>query len=324
VAAFRLRLEAEKASVARIHVSADERYEIFLDGERLGRGPERGDAEHWHFETYEITLGAGSHVLVARVWAMGDKAPFAQMTVRPGWLLAAEGEWKDRLSTGTAAWETCPVGGYTFVTPEDAWGTGWNLDVDGASVPRDLEQGGGGSWAAAESMHQGGFANVRNETPRSHMLMPATLPPMMEEERHVGRIRLVSAPPSAETRGLPVRAADHLTAEADGWQALVRGTGAVTVPAGTRRRVLVDLEDYYCAYPEIGVSGGRGAVIRVRWEEGLYAADGKPDEWIRSRPKGNRNEVEGKIFIGVGAPSPRSGGRPGGTSRSWSRRRVSP
>ncbi|MEK7474626.1 MAG: alpha-L-rhamnosidase [Candidatus Coatesbacteria bacterium] len=300
VAAFRLRFDAAKASTARMHVSADERYELFVDGERVGRGPERGDAEHWFFETWDIPFSAGAHTIVARVWAMGDKAPFAQMTIRPGFLVAAEGEWQDQLSTGTAAWETCLVGGYTFVTPDDAWGTGWNIDLDGAKYPWGFERGDGQGWSPAVAMHQGGFANVRNETPRNHMLLPATLPPMMEVETTVGSIRLVSAPPPGETRGIPIRAADHLAGEAGGWERLIRGEASLTVPAKPRRRVLVDLGNYYCAYPELEVSGGRGASVRVRWEEGLYAAEGNPKGWIRGRHKGNRNEVEGKLFIGIG------------------------
>jgi len=317
VSAFRLRFTAEKASVARVHLSADERYELFVDGERAGRGPERGDAEHWFFETYEMPFGAGAHVIVARVWALGDKAPYAQMTVRPGFLLAAEGEWAEKLSTGTAAWETRLVGGYSFVTPEDAWGTGWNVVLDGSAYPWDFERGGGEDWTKAEAIHQGGFASVRNETPRNHMLFPASLPPMMETERAVGRVRLVSAPASAETRALPVRAKDHLAGEADGWQKLISGEASLTVPAKTRRRILVDLEDYYCAYPGLVTSGGRGSSVRVRWEEGLYAADGDPKGWVRGRPKGNRNEVEGKIFIGVGDIFRPDGGKNRTFSTLW-------
>jgi len=42
VAAFRRRFAVEKPSTIRVHVTADERYELFVDGERAGRGPERG------------------------------------------------------------------------------------------------------------------------------------------------------------------------------------------------------------------------------------------------------------------------------------------
>ena len=35
----------------RLRVSADERYELFLDGRRIGRGPERGTIEHWFYDS---------------------------------------------------------------------------------------------------------------------------------------------------------------------------------------------------------------------------------------------------------------------------------
>jgi hypothetical protein len=43
---FRRQFEAT-ASPIRIHVSADERFELFLDGQRIARGPDRSDVEHW-------------------------------------------------------------------------------------------------------------------------------------------------------------------------------------------------------------------------------------------------------------------------------------
>ena len=69
VAAYRRRFTLERAAEVRVHVSADERYELFLDGERVGRGPERGEPRRWRFETYDLPLAAGDHVLVARVWS---------------------------------------------------------------------------------------------------------------------------------------------------------------------------------------------------------------------------------------------------------------
>ena len=45
-------------------------------------------------------------MLLARVWSLGDQhAGIAQMSAHPGFLLAAEGEWTERLSTGRALWE---------------------------------------------------------------------------------------------------------------------------------------------------------------------------------------------------------------------------
>ncbi len=91
VAAFRCQFELETSEQVRLHVSADERYDLYLDGVWLSSGPERGAPEYWFYETYELILNAGPHCIVARVWAAGEQAAIAQMSVRPGFLCAAEG-----------------------------------------------------------------------------------------------------------------------------------------------------------------------------------------------------------------------------------------
>ncbi len=58
-------------SPKRIHVSADERFELFLDGQRIARGPDRSDVEHWAYATYELTLRPGAHKMEALVWSIG-------------------------------------------------------------------------------------------------------------------------------------------------------------------------------------------------------------------------------------------------------------
>jgi len=84
VSAYRCVFEAEAPAVVRIHVTADERYRLYLDGQPIGRGPERGDRRNWFFESYDLQLSPGSHCLHALVWALGELAPLAQFSVRPG------------------------------------------------------------------------------------------------------------------------------------------------------------------------------------------------------------------------------------------------
>ncbi|GAB4517642.1 MAG: hypothetical protein Kow0047_29340 [Anaerolineae bacterium] len=293
VAAYRLRFHLDEAVTARVHVTADERYELFLDGERIGRGSERGDANNWFYETYDLDLSAGEHVIVARVWSLGRMAPYAQMTVHPGFLFAPEDERLiPLLGSGVAPWEARTLPGYEFVDPRPAWGTGANLILHGQGMAWGFERGEGEGWEPAQTVMPGANGFIRNEFPPSHLLKPATLPPMLEVPRRVGRVRHVSAPDTADTRGIPVRQADHLADEAQAWQRLIEGV-PLTVPPHTRHRVLIDLDDYYCAYPEMTVSGGAGSTLRLLWAEALYEG---PD----SRSKGDRNAIEGKYFRGVG------------------------
>ena len=77
-----------------VHVSADNRYELFANGERVSSGPARGDLHHWRYETVDLAshLHPGRNVLAAVVWNFGVHAPQAQVTSQTGFLLEGEGE----------------------------------------------------------------------------------------------------------------------------------------------------------------------------------------------------------------------------------------
>jgi hypothetical protein len=309
VVAFRRRFTLGETHPVRLHVSADERYELFVDGERLGRGPERGDPNFWYFETYDIVLNPGAHTIVARVWALGEgKMPVAQFSCRPGaFLLAAEGDEGivAQLATGVADWEALPVPGYTFPHFICAWGTGYNAEIDGARYPWGLEMGACGGWQGAVALHDAEDALYRNDRIPRHGLRPAPLPAPLAEVRQIGTVRLVVAVDQETTASLPIRAIDNLAAEQTDWQNLLtpppspdEGDAsigplvAVTVPPHTRRRVLIDLDDYYCAYPELTLRGGAGATVRVHWQEALF-------EETKTWAKGNRDAIEGKFFTSI-------------------------
>ncbi len=122
VTAYRRLFSVNEDRTIRVHVSADERYELFLDGYRIDRGPERGTPDSWFFETYDLPLAKGPHSIVARVWSLGDLAPIAQLSIFPGFLLATDDEFLPLLATGVAPWEAKRLGGYSFHSPGHAFG----------------------------------------------------------------------------------------------------------------------------------------------------------------------------------------------------------
>jgi hypothetical protein len=309
VAAYKCEFSLDKAEEIRVHVSADERYELWLDGERVGRGSERGDADHWFFETYDLGLEAGNHIMVARVWSMGGEAasgaPYAQMSVYPGFILSPdEARWAAVLGTGVAAWQAKILGGYEFSHPIAAWGTGANLVVHGEEFSWGFERGAGEGWEAAQVLHAGCGPEQRNDFEPLHLMVPATLPPMLDRPWRSGTVRHVADVPGEYTgermtwnietitTPIPIRAADHQPEQVLAWGRLLAGDGAVTVPPRTRRRVIIDLEDYVCAYPQLTISGGAGGRVRIHWQESLY------EDAVKT-VKGNRDEIEGKIFTTV-------------------------
>lgn len=295
VAAYRLRFSLEQATAIRVHVSADERYELFLDGRRIGRGPEQGAPDCWFYETYDMPFEPGNHVIVARVWALGSRAGLAQMSVRPGFLFAAEGDWGTRLNTGAAPWEACVLSGYSFLNPAPAHWRGANVCINGATFPWGFEQGKGDDWHPVATLGRAIGWRMDWEFQPHHVLRPATLPPMERGTLSAGRVRLIAEVASEDTSPVPVRATDHLMQEMEAWQSMLAGSGTVTLAPHHSRRILIDLENYYCAYPEILTSGGAGGTVRVHWAESLFHERNPLAGW-----KGNRDEVEGKYFIGIG------------------------
>jgi hypothetical protein len=307
VIAYRRKFTLKSPAKVRVHVSADERYELFVDGQREGRGPERGDKVNWFYETYDLDLAAGEHVIVARTWWLGSGAPspHAQITVRPGFFLMAEGEQRDLLSTGIAEWECKVLGGYAFERPQVPGGfcaVGARVIVDGETFPWGFERGDGDGWVKTIDLAKAAVASHITEHPPEWVLRPALLPAMMDEPIRVGVVRHVSEKPAGAKDPVPVRAKDHRADEASAWQRMLKSERPVTIAANTSRRVVIDLKNYYCAYPQVITTGGRGATLKIFWAESLF-------QQTDGHSKGNRDEIDGKYFLGMGDTFRSDGGQ---------------
>lgn len=296
VCAFRNTFTQSADAIVRLHVTADQRYDLFLDGELVGRGSERGDANHWFFETYDLHLAQGEHTIVARTWFLphispSKLAPFAQHSIHAGFLLSPDDEnLAETFATGIAPWQVKHLGGYEFTDPSMAWGKGANVVVHGDSFSWGFERGDGDNWQTPRVLKAGVNASTPNETQNEHLLMPAILPAQIDELQHIGRVVLVSEIETMKTCDVPIREIDNVNSERLSWQKLMLSNDEITIAANTRHRVLVDLENYYCARPELTTSGGAGAVVRVHWQEALF------EQAKTSMDKGNRDQTEGKYF----------------------------
>ncbi|HEY3561367.1 MAG TPA: alpha-L-rhamnosidase C-terminal domain-containing protein [Kribbella sp.] len=279
VAGFRLRVECAEATEVVVHVSADERYELWLDGELIGRGPSRGEIGHWSFESYRLRLPVGGHWLAARVWSLGEDAPLAQLSLGDGptFLLAAEGV--SGFDTGTADWQAAVLPGHGRRPKGDGYGCGIRHLSDGRAYPWGWQTGADHlQWTAGAPSSAG-----------QRVLVPARLPAPAQQWAAGARVRHVAEHPAGTpTRDRVVDPVDHLASEAGDWQRLLDGTSLV-VPPGTCRRVLIDLNQYVCAYPVVDLDGGRDAEVRMHWQESLYDTDPQAG-------KGHRDVVAGKLF----------------------------
>ena len=243
-----------------LDVSGDERFTLYLDGREIARGPHRGMVEHWYYQSYEVTgLKPGPHRLEAVCWQLGATAPIAQLSWRGGFLLKAEGSYESQLTTGKGNWRVAPLSG-TVMTDRGTsrtFGAGNQCRVTGTGFPR--EEPAEGTWRTAAVVRSPVNVNRFGGRTIGWMLFPADRPDQMYEVKTPGRVV-------------------NITADL---------TKPFTVPANSELDIWWNLDDYYCAYPELETSGGKDAVVTWGWAESLRGAKGE---------KGNRGEWKGKQF----------------------------
>ena len=267
-----------------VHVSADNRYRLFVNGEQVSSGPQRSDLMHWRYETVDLAphLRAGRNVIAALVWNWGAEKPVAQFSRQTAFLLQGDSareaivnsgrQWTVSRSAGYAPIPVRPdaVGGYYASPPGEA--------IDARRYPWGWTQPGfrEDGWVAAAAGE--GFRAPRTELQGSHpfgeaggwQLVPRSIPPMEE----------------APVRFAAVRRSDGIPLDAG----FLRATSDLVVPAKTRAVLLLDHGHLTNAFAVLETSGGAGSTIGLVYAEALKDVGGN---------KGRRGEIEGKTIAGV-------------------------
>lgn len=293
--------EAEAPLV--FHVTADQRYQLFFDGELISCGPDRCDPQHWAVASLSGAVEKGRHRLEALVWFLAETSPaeriggrnppnppMAQMTLCPGFLFCGgPGIAPELLDTGVAPWEVTDL--TEALRLEAARALGYH-DI-GPSFLFDL----------------GRVANSSATTPRivgpavryspkhglrypGHVLDSTPLPEQVRAVVSTGVIRGARPLPEAES---PWQDGGDTAP----WNELLQHGHAVTILPQTRLEILWDFGRYECGYPHLQWSGGRGAQIEFSWAESLVEAPEGGSIGIDS-PRGHRDQIEGKFWHGFG------------------------
>lgn len=280
---FDLAFEAT-AEPLTVHISADQRFRLKLDGVVKARGPDCGDPAHWPFSTHQFDLSPGPHSISVEAWWIGSHAPLAQMTVEGGFILKAEGAYDRQLTTGVAPWNVrvCPEYSFQPWEIEDYHAVGDQLVVDGRRRGTGVEYPATVIATAEHKPLHGLFED-------KWILTPTSLPDQRSESRNCGTVRAVLDQLVAPEQPIPEKAGNH--PECQSIQNVLDGHAELVVPGNTTLSFLCDLEDYYCAFPKICCSGGANAEIRWSWAEALYQQDLKT--------KTDRNQVIGMHFTGM-------------------------
>ena len=170
-----------------VHVSGDNRYQLFVNGQHAAWGPARGDLFHWRYETVDIAgfLQPGKNVLAAVVWNFGEDAPEAQITLETGFVLQGDGDVERVADTGPS-WKCVRDAAYspaviTSGTVRGYWAAGPGDRVNAAAHPWGWEspEFDDSKWAPAVVVAPAAGREARDVHSR-WMLVPRTIP-MMEE-----------------------------------------------------------------------------------------------------------------------------------------------
>jgi alpha-L-rhamnosidase len=259
-----------------IHVSADNRYKLYVNEKPVSLGPARGDPDHWNYETLDIApfLNIGNNCISAIVWNEGEWRAEGQISLRTGFILQADDSAAQALNTGDQ-WKCMKDNSYQplkFETPT------YYVAGPGELVDMNIQLSGWGktnyddkTWKNAQSIAAGipkgllgGYGTIPN-----WLLIQSVIPQMeLKNQRllHIIKANGIKIPDSFPSARIPVQ-----------------------IPAHQLVTILIDQGFLTNAYPELLFSGGRGAGVSLSYAEALY---------IKYPAKGNRNETEGKIFIG--------------------------
>ena len=257
-----------------VHVSADNRYKLYINGQLVSLGPARGDIYNWNFETVDLApyLKEGDNLLAAVVWNFAEHSPIAQISFnQTGFILQGNTEseeivntnksWKCIRNKAYLPWSKRVLGYYAAGAGESVEAKDYIWDWELLACEDD-------EWAQAKEGIRGSMKGGRDYPGR--LLVPSPIPPM---EMNPERLRAV-------------REAEGLTCPG----AFLTGNHPILVPANTTAEILLDNERLITGYLTLLFSKGRDAEIRVGYAEALYIPE--------NEAKGNRNEVAGKNFVG--------------------------
>lgn len=258
-----------------IHVSADNRYNLFVNGQRICYGPAKGDLHTYKYDVVDIApfLKPGENLLAALVYNGGENRPLAFISMQTAFMLRSENNDFSFVNTCTD-WKTYKNPAYNVISYYDmlyrkrwfygAYFCGGGDDVDASKYPWGWEIAAfdDSKWLPAETL-------VFDKQPPWN-LVPRKIPFMDNHLVYPERIRKVTGV------NIPTGV----------WNGKTR----LLIPANSRDSILVDFEVLTMGYPELTVTGGKGSKIQVKYAEALYE---------KVNLKAHRDSLKGLSMFGV-------------------------
>lgn len=258
-----------------IHVSADNRYNLFVNGNRVCYGPAKGDLQTYKYDIFDIApfLKAGENLLAALVYNGGADKPLAFLSVQTAFMLRSEEDKFSELNTGSD-WKVYKNPAYEVISYNEMlfkerwfygfYACGGGDDVDASKYPWGWETAGfdDSDWLQPEML------NFDKQPPWN--LVPRNIPFMADHLVYPAKIR--------RTQGVSIK------------PQVWNGQSTLTIPANTGASIVVDFEVLTMGYPELTLNGGKNGSVQVKYAEALYE---------KVNLKAHRDSVEEKTMFGV-------------------------
>lgn len=266
-----------------IHISADNRYRLFVNGHPVCFGPARGDLAHWFYESIDIAklLKPGKNLLAAVVWNFGEDKPWAQFSLKTALIVQGNSDREQIINTDSS-WNVIRNNAYQSASSDARETLGQFIvvgpcdKVDASKYPWNWETTAYNdqNWDQAKTTDVGHPHGVGTDI--NWVLTPRRIPLMEQKEQRFESVRRASTG----------SAAGAINAVPEGF---LQGNAKLTVQANQKVTILFDQGNLTTGYPELLVSKGNGSRVKLIYAESLFDEKGQ---------KGNRNEIENKSIKG--------------------------
>jgi alpha-L-rhamnosidase len=259
-----------------IHVSADNRYKLYINGVYVCNGPAGSYLFKWNFESIDISsyLHPGKNIISSVVWNFAEHRPLAQITGQTGFIMQGNSKDENIVNSDTswivfndAAYKPIAVN----INQYYAAGAGEEFNCEKHPwdwMDKDFNTSG---WKHAQNVENGKPISCMGEwgSPSLHLLSQREIPWMEEKLQRFFKIR------RCNTTNIP--------------EEFLKGNTPLTISANSKVKLLIDQNVLTTAYPVIKFSKGEKSYIKLTYAESLLDSNGN---------KGNRNEIENKQIKG--------------------------
>ena len=255
-----------------IIVTADNRFILYVDGQRIAAGPSTGTLNHWRTTKLDLAryLKSGRHVIAAVVWNVVKLPPkipanatlLQQRAIEGGEIITQTAQlFQQSASTG---FRFFGMGSAAFVSTDNP---GWRVKPD-----------------AGHTMANGFLQLLPNYyvagAPETITAAKADWDWYSAAESGDDWVDAVPAPEAMQRTltadRLPLQKYAHVAAGKVVRTNLIGGESfpakPVIVPANSHIKLLIQRDAMVSAYPELAVSGGANADIKLTYAEALYDA----------------------------------------------------